>query len=94
MPKVKYNEEAKLAIVLEGLKSNGSVAELCRKQGISDSLYYRWRDAFVDGGKRALSGKLESPNVEMQHKLSEYEKVIGRLTVANEILKKRFPDVL
>lgn len=94
MPKIKYTEDAKLAIVLEGLKSNGSVAELCRRHGISDSLYYRWRDAFVDGGKRALSGKLESPNTEMQSKLAEYEKVIGRLTVQNEVLKKRLPNLL
>ncbi len=88
MSKSKYSEDTKLAIVLEGLKGSGSIAELCRKHGISDALYYRWRDQFIEGGKRALSGKLESPNVGMQHKLGEYEKVIGRLTVQNDVLKK------
>lgn len=92
MPKIKHTEEKKLAIVLEGLKGNGSIAELCRRHGISDALFYRWRDQFVEAGKRGLSGKLESPSVEMKQKLSEYEKVIGRLTVQNEILKKTFPQ--
>lgn len=91
MPKIKHTEEKKLAIVLEGLKANGSIAELCRRHGISDALYYRWRDQFVEAGKRGLSGKTESPSAEMKQKLSEYEKVIGRLTVQNEILKKTFP---
>ena len=49
-------------------------------------------DQFVEGGKRALSGKLGNPNEELRRKLSEYEKVIGRLTVQNEILKKTFSE--
>lgn len=92
MPKVKYSEEKKTGIVLEGLKGNGPIAELCRKHGISDALFYRWRDQFFEGGKRALAGKLESPNAALKQKLGEYEQVIGRLTVQNEILKKTFPE--
>jgi transposase-like protein len=89
---MKYSEEKKLAVVLEGLKNNGPLAELCRKHGISESLYYRWRDQFLAGGKRALAGKLEVANAELKQKLSEYEKMIGRLTVENDILKKTFGD--
>jgi transposase-like protein len=92
MAKSKYSEETKMAVVLEGLRNGSCIAELCRKHGISDALYYRWRDQFVEGGKRALSGKLGNPNEELRRKLSEYEKVIGRLTVQNEILKKTFPE--
>jgi transposase-like protein len=92
MAKSKYSEETKTAVVLEGLRNGSSIAELCRKHGISDALYYRWRDQFVEGGKRALSGKLGNPNEEFRRKLSEYEKVIGRLTVQNEILKKTFSE--
>ena len=91
MAKSKYTEEAKLAVVLEGLRNSSSIAELCRKHGISDALYYRWRDQFVEGGRRALSGKFGSPDEELRRRVSEYEKVIGRLTVQNEILKKTFP---
>ena len=92
MAKSKYSEETKMAVVLEGLRNGSSIAELCRKHGISDALYYRWRDQFLEGGKRALSGKLGNPNEELRRRLSEYEKVIGRLTVQNEILKKTFPE--
>lgn len=88
----KYSEEKKLEVVLEGLKSNGSVAELCRKHGISDALYYRWRDQFLEGGKRALCGKLTNPDGELKQKVTEYEQMIGKLTVQNEILKKTFVD--
>lgn len=91
MAKRKYTEETKLGVVLEGLKNSSSIAELCRKHGISDALYYRWRDQFVEGGRWALSGKLGSPDEELRRRVSEYEKVIGRLTVQNEILKKTFP---
>ena len=49
MAKSKYSEETKMAVVLEGLRNGSSIAELCRKHGISDALYYRWRDQFVEG---------------------------------------------
>lgn len=88
----KYSEEKKLEVVLEGLKSNGSVAELCRKHGISDALYYRWKDQFMEGGKRALAGRLQSVDGELKQKVVEYEQMIGKLTVQNEILKKTFVD--
>jgi transposase-like protein len=56
MARGKYSEETKLAIVLRGLKSVGSVAGPCRKRRISDALHYRWRDQFFEGGKRAPAG--------------------------------------
>ena len=79
MRKSKYSEEVKVSVVLEGLKNGTSIAELCRRHGISDALYYRWRDQFFEGGKRALSGKLGRPDGELKLRLSEYEKIIGRL---------------
>jgi len=88
----KYSEEKKLEVVLEGLKSNGSVAELSRKHGISDALYYRWKDQFIEGGKRALGGRLQSVDGALKQKVTEYEQMIGKLTVQNEILKKTFVD--
>jgi putative transposase len=88
----KYSEEKKLEVVVGGLKSNGSVAELCRKHGISDALYYRWKDQFMEGGKRALAGRLQSVDGELKQKVVEYEQMIGKLTVQNETLKKTFVD--
>lgn len=86
--KEKHNEETKVNAVLEGLRGETSIAEVCRKYGISDSLYYRWKDQFLEGGKRALSKRQETPNAEAKRKLAEYERVIGKITVENTILKK------
>lgn len=83
-----HDEEKKLAVVLEGLKGEASIAEICRKHGISDTLYYKWRDQFVEAGKRGLSRRQESPSAEMKRKLAEYERVVGRLSIENQILKK------
>lgn len=86
--KTTHDDETKAAAVLEALKGESSIADICRKYGISDSLFYRWRDQFIDGGKRALSKRQESPNAEMRRKLDEYESIIGKMTIENQILKK------
>lgn len=90
MARQKHTEETKIAIVVEGLKNKTGLSELCKKYGVSDATYYKWRDQFIEAEKRGLTGKLESPNTELKLKISEYEKVIGRLTVQNEIFKKTF----
>lgn len=81
--------EEKLAIVLEGIKGDISVSEICRKYGIAQSLYYKWRDKFFEGGKKALTTNsiINSQKTE-QAKIEELEKVIGRQTVVIEVLKK------
>jgi transposase len=52
----KYSEEEKIRIVLEGLRGEQSVAELCRREGISESLYYRWSKEVLESGKERLVG--------------------------------------
>jgi len=52
MKQRKWTVEEKLAIVLEGLKEKRSVAEICREHKISQTLYYRWRDRFLESGKK------------------------------------------
>jgi len=81
--------EEKLAIVLEGIKGEISVSELCRKYGLSQSVYYKWRDKFFEGGKKALVSSSENGlNKSDKAKIEELEKVIGRQTVVIEVLKK------
>jgi len=81
--------EEKLAIILEGLKEDSNVSEICRKYGISQSLYYKWRDKFLEAGKEALSGSRGSKADKTgEAKIEELEKVIGRQTVVIEVLKK------
>src|SRR6266487_3078497 len=51
-----YSAEEKIRIVLDGLRGEHSVAELCRREGIAESLYYNWSKEFLEAGKRRLAG--------------------------------------
>ncbi|MBX8802035.1 transposase [Ochrobactrum sp. MR28] len=51
-----YSAEEKIRIVLAGLRGEESISVLCRREGIAESLYYRWSKEFLDAGKRRLSG--------------------------------------
>ena len=51
-----YNAEEKIRIVLEGLRGDDSIAELCRREGISQGVYYKWSKDFMEAGKRRLAG--------------------------------------
>jgi transposase len=54
--KRKFTSEEKIRIVLEGLRGEESIATICRREGINPNLYYRWSKAFLEGGKKRLSG--------------------------------------
>jgi transposase len=55
----KYSSEEKIRIVIEGLRGESSIAELCRKEGISGNLYYNWSKDFLEAGKRRLAGDIK-----------------------------------
>lgn len=82
--------EERLALVLESLRNEQSVADLCRQHGISQTTFYKWRDKFLEGGKNALlgNGSSSKPSETAQVKIQELERVIGRQTVEIQILKK------
>src|SRR3974377_2032984 len=52
----RFSAEEKIRIVLEGLRGEESIAELCRKEGIAQNLYYRWSKEFLEAGKKRLAG--------------------------------------
>ena len=52
----RFSVEERIRIVLEGLRGEQSVAELCRREGIASNLYYRWSKDFLEAGKKRLSG--------------------------------------
>jgi transposase len=52
----KYTAEEKVRIVLEGLRGESTIAELCRKEGIQPNLYYKWSKEFLEAGKQRLIG--------------------------------------
>lgn len=84
-----WTAEQKIAIVLEGIKGEGSIAEICRRHQINQSQYYNWRDKFLEMGQKGLSG-LDSNNEAgaLKTKIKELERIIGRQTIQIEILKK------
>lgn len=89
MKRRRIDADTKLAAVLEGLKGESSIAEICRKYQISESLYYRWRDKFLEAGSRALASRNgSSPEISMKARISELERIIGKQAVKIEILKK------
>jgi len=51
-----YGAEEKIRIVLDGLRGEGSIAALCRREGIAESLYYNWSKEFLEAGKKRLAG--------------------------------------
>lgn len=52
----KFNAEEKIRIVLEGLRGEESISELCRREGIAPSIYYKWSKGFLEAGKQRLVG--------------------------------------
>ena len=55
----KFSAEEKIRIVLDGLRGESSISELCRREGISESLYYNWSKDFMEAGKKRLAGDIQ-----------------------------------
>ena len=85
MKRRNWSTDEKLA-VLEGIRGERSISEICRIHQISQSVYYKWRDTFFEGAKKGLSNGIHrNPN---QGQLDELQKIIGKQTIQLEILKK------
>src|SRR5438477_13098542 len=88
-----HSAEEKIRIVLEGLRGEDSIAELCRKEGINENLYYRWSKDFLEADKKRLAGDTarEATSDEVKglrgetHQLKE---LVAELLVENRVLKK------
>ena len=83
----KWSADEKLAIVMEGLKEKRSVVDICREHKISQTLYYRWRDKFLEGGKRGLVNGGSDENA-YKAEVEKLQKIIGKQAIQIEILKK------
>jgi len=85
--------EEKIRIVLEGLRGESSIAELCRREGIVESLYYSWSKEFLEAGKRRLAGDTareatSSQVKDLRGELTALKEVVADLTLENRLLKK------
>jgi len=88
-----YNAEEKIRIVLEGLRGEDSVAELCRREGISQSLYYKWSKEFLEAGKLRLTGdtkrQASSEDVaDLRAENEQLKQLVAELALKNRVLKK------
>lgn len=89
----RYSSEEKIRIVLEGLKGEESIAELCRREGISPNLYYNWSKEFLEAGKRRLMGdtKREASRPEvstLRQENDQLKQLVAELSLRNRVLKK------
>lgn len=88
-----YSAEEKIRIVLEGLRGEESIAELCRREGINTNIYYRWSKEFLEAGKKRLAGDTtrEATSDEVRDLRTEtrlLKETVAELLMENRLLKK------
>ena len=88
-----YSAEEKIRIVLEGLRGEESIAALCRREGIAESLYYTWSKEFLEAGKKRLAGNTAraatSDEVKVLRKEArDLKEVVAEQALELRILKK------
>ena len=88
-----HSAEEKIRVVLEGLRGEDSIAELCRKEGINQNLYYRWSKEFLEAGKRRLAGDTARAATsgevkDLRREATALKEVVADLTLENRLLKK------
>src|SRR5881398_4233771 len=89
----RYSSEEKIRIVLDGLRGEHSIAELCRREGIVESLYYTWSKEFLEAGKRRLAGDTARAATsgevkDLRREATALKEVVADLTLENRLLKK------
>ena len=88
-----FSAEDKIRIVLDGLRGEDSIAELCRREGIVQNLYYRWSKEFLEAGKKRLAGDTARAATtdevkELRREASALKEAVADLTLENRLLKK------
>ena len=89
----KYSAEEKIRIVLQGLRGEDSIAELCRREGLNQNVYYRWSKEFLEAGKQRLSGNTQREAtsdevVELRKENNQLKQVLADKVLKNTVLKK------
>jgi transposase len=89
----KYSSEEKIRIVLEGLKGETSISELCRREGIVSNMYYRWSKDFLEAGKKRLQGDTvreatSSEVCELRSENEQLKQLVAELSLKYRLVKK------
>ena len=88
-----YGSEEKIRIIIEGMRGEVSVAELCRQEGISQGNYYKWSKDFMEAGKKRLNGdtmrEANSSEVKsLKNENQDLKEYVAELCLENRQLKK------
>jgi len=88
-----YSAEEKVRIVIAGLRGEDSIAELCRKEGINQNLYYRWSKEFLEAGKKRLAGdtarEATSDEVKgLRTEAQQLKELLAEVLLENRLLKQ------
>ena len=88
-----FSAEEKIRIVLEGLRGEDSIAELCRREAITSSMYYGWSKEFLEAGKKRLAGDTARAATadevkELRREAGALKEVVADLVLENRLLKK------
>jgi len=88
-----FNAEEKIRIILEGLKGEESIAEICRRESIHPTQYYKWSKEFLEAGKKRLNGDIvreatTSEVKDLKEENNELKQVVAELTLKTRMLKK------
>jgi transposase len=88
-----YSAEEKIRIVLDGLRGEETIAELCRREGIAQSIYYKWSKEFLEVGKRRLAGDTARAAstgevTALRREARELKEVVAEQTLELRLLKK------
>jgi transposase len=89
----KHNSEEKIRVILEGIKGETSIAELCRREGLNPNVYYKWSKDFLEAGKKRLSGDItreatSSEVSDLKKENSQLKELVAELSLKNRVLKK------
>ena len=88
-----FSAEEKIRIVLDGLRGENSISELCRREGIAESLYYNWSKDFMEAGKKRLAGDTtrqatSSEVTGLKREARDLKEVVAEQTLELRLLKK------
>jgi transposase len=88
-----HSAEEKIRIVLDGLRGESSIAELCRREAIAESLYYSWSKEFLEAGKKRLAGdtaRAATSNEvkDLRREVRDMKVLVADLALENRLLKK------
>ena len=88
-----FSAEDKIRIVLDGLRGEDSIAELCRREGIASSMYYGWSKEFLEAGKKRLAGDTARAATadevqDLRREAGALKEVVADLVLENRLLKK------